>query len=362
MVSPWLIRNLSFYGDPAYPYLTEGYAQGGDGLSRTGCAETAPACRLAPRPDKGWRNLSIDARARDVRAVFTSIDGLIRYLEHPWTFAVKAANVHADEMGPLFLILLPLALVRPGGAGAGRLLAVLLLGAWLPLSLMSEMPRFLMPQFAGLSFLLASSVMSLRSGWLRGGLLALVAVVAGVVALLGLHPPPYAGGFWDVVSGRTSEEAFLSRGIDALYPGNPHSSVMFINESAPADARVLMVGDLRGLYLKRRFYASGQFDVDILERLANCGGGPEAMRSRLTSCGVTHILVNRAELQRLRLGLRFTLEGAAAFNAFWRSGTEKVFDDFAYPDHWTAVFRLLKEGEKPDPAKAEDLLGTGRRP
>ncbi|MBI5883946.1 MAG: hypothetical protein HZB91_12680 [Elusimicrobia bacterium] len=319
-------------------------------------------CGYEKRDDKGWRSLNNDARSRDAVGVATTWTGFLRYLRHPWTFSVDVTNVHADNMGPLFLVLLPLVLIGLWSPGPGRLLAALCAGAWLPLSLLSEMPRFFMPQLPAFCFLAASALLGLRAWRLRNAVLALVGSSLLITALLGLHPPPSAGEFWDVVSGRRTEGEFLTRCVTALYPGASYSAVRFINESAPADSRVLMVGDARGLYLEKPFFASGQFDADILERLANCGGGPTAMRERLKGCGVSHILVNRAELQRLRLGFRFTVEGAEAFDAFWRDCTEKVFDDFAYPDHWVTVFRLLGEGERPDPAKAEDIFGQKRQP
>ncbi|MBI4678168.1 MAG: hypothetical protein HY748_11350 [Elusimicrobia bacterium] len=192
------------------------------------------------------------------------------------------------------------------------------------------------------------------------GLLGAAVLAAGV--LIALHPPPWPEDFWAVACGRKSESDFLSLGRTTLYPGPPQAGVRFINETAAPEAKVLLVGDPRGLYLERPFYATGQFDVEILERLCNCSGGPEEVRARLKGCGVAYILVNHAELQRLHQGLRFTLEGAAVFEAFWRACTEKVFDEPAYPDHWVAVFRLLDAGQRPDPKKVEPIFGPFRRP
>lgn len=345
LLAPWVIRNTVFYKDPVFPYLTEGYA---------------PGCELPPRDDKGWRNLDKDARSRDVRHALTSLSGFGRYALHPWTFSTDLSNVHSDNMGPLFLILLPLLFF--GLTGPCRLLAVLLLGAWIPLSLLSEMPRFLMPQLAVLSFLLAHSVLGLGSGLLKSGLLSVISGVSCWVFLMAMYPPPDARVFWDVATGRVSEPRFLSNTVDGLYPGASYSAVRFINETAPKDSRVLLVGDSRGLYLKRRFLANTRFDTDIMERLANCGKGPDSIRARLEEDSVTHILVNRGELRRLRQALRFTPEGAKAFEAFWRESTEKVFEDFSPPDHWVAVFRVLGQGEKPDLAKSDDLYGSEAGP
>ncbi|MBI5208871.1 MAG: glycosyltransferase family 39 protein [Elusimicrobia bacterium] len=350
MLLPWVLRNAAFYHDPVFPYLTEAYAPGGDGL----CDAALAGCSLPVREDKGWRAMNQDARSRDVRATVSTIAGIKRYLVHPWAFSTKVVNRQADFIGPLFLILLPLALLR---SGAPPLLGVLVLGAWLPLSLISEMPRFFLPTLAPLSFLLASAVAAVRRRWARHGLRTLCAAVLTVNVLMTFHPPPEPRGFWDVVSGRTSEAEFLTHGIIGMYPNPPYAGLRFINERLRPGAKVLLVGDARGVYAEKGYFSSGQFDVEIMERLLNCGESPAAVAERLRRCGVTHILVNRAEFYRLKQSFHLTAKGDANYRGFWQDRTEKVFESYAPPaDHWVAVFRVLDEGEPPAPAKTEPML------
>ena len=84
------------------------------------------------------------------------------------------------------------------------------------------------------------------------------------------------------------------------YPRPHYAAVEWINRNTRADSRVLIVGDGRGYDLERPFVASSVFDTDFFEHWVRKSADAEGLKRNLEEVGITHLLVNVAEMRRLK--------------------------------------------------------------
>jgi hypothetical protein len=71
----------------------------------------------------------------------------------------------------------------------------------------------------------------------------------------------------------------------------------FANASLPADARILVVGSARTVYIHRRCDAPSAWDDAWIARASRPGAEPEALRAELRGMGYTHVLLNAQEMR-----------------------------------------------------------------
>jgi hypothetical protein len=94
--------------------------------------------------------------------------------------------------------------------------------------------------------------------------------------------------------GRESDAAYLARTLDH------GESARVVREQTPADATVLFIGETRSYYFMRRAIAPHPLDRHPLARWVAESPSPEALRDRLRAEGVTHVVLNAWEFQRLQ--------------------------------------------------------------
>ncbi len=345
-LGPWPAKNLVFYKNPVFPYLQSS-------------AETLwlqQRFKYTSQREADWTALNTDARARDVKAALTTREGFQRYILHPWTFSTTVHGYEMDFMGPLFLSLLPLLLLFKRSDKKPAILGILCLGLWLPLSLVSEMPRFFLPALAPFSFLLADLVVAIPTPGLRFCACAASAVIlCGDVLAMAVSPP--ADHLRAVVSGQQSEADFL-RHTTVGYPVPPYAGIEFLNAQAPPDAKVIFIGDSRGLYLQRRYLASSQFAAQTLENLFNSQESPEALRRWLCANGISYFLVNVAEAIRVNPSMFLSAQGKKNYDGFWLRYTQKVFEaqDRGANGYGVIVYSILDDAQAGRPHETDDLF------
>ncbi len=292
VLSPWLLKNLAYKGNPVYPFLSSVFGTGGlsdpekiDGFLR----ETSQLDRLTPA---GW-------------------------FAHPWK-ATMGEFANSNFFSPLFLAFLPLCLLFRSPPRAAPLWAYFLV-VWSGWSLSSTLVRFSMPAWPAAGLLIAGAFLTGRDPSrprtvLRGVMLASfgVSVLAGTVILLlqGGHLVPL---------GAESREEFLAR----TRPGHAYSSrpaYDFASSELPRGARVLVVGDARTFGLERPYLASSVFDLSPVVEFSAASRSGGDLYSRLRAAGVTHLVLNVSEAIRLGRGYGIFYWDAAArrvFYEFW---------------------------------------------
>jgi hypothetical protein len=230
-------------------------------------------------------------------------------IETLWRDAASHLHVAADvtdllaraagavgATGGIGLTLLPLALAslvavvarRRASTIAVACAAVAGLLAW---ALTGALGRFALPALALLTALAAC---------LRRPVLALGAVALGAALVLGAREATSLYGALGglAVAGRADDV------YSALVVSNPHPGFRACT-ALDRRARVLFVGEPRGLFFPRRFATSSQHDTPPLADLLAEESEVAAVVERLRERGFTHLLVNVPEMRRLALADRY---------------------------------------------------------
>jgi hypothetical protein len=277
-VSPWVLKNLVFYGNPIFPYLDD-----------------------VLRPDAEypvmWRALQKDAWARDWTDLLGNAGALKEAILHPWYLAM-AGNTAMDYMGPFFLIGLPffaLFRTRDRWARAWVFVVIALWLLWWPLT---RMPRFFIPGLCLALVWMARCAIELRPRPLKHVFAALVLVVMVNCFTWAVASMNSLEGREVLINGQSRSQYLKVQHV--TYPTPHYAAAEWINKNTRADSRVLIVGDARGYYLERPFVASSVFDTDFFEHWVKKSANAERLKRNLEEMGITHLLVNMAEMRRLR--------------------------------------------------------------
>lgn len=333
LVSPWIAKNIAYYGNPIYPFMHESISPGS-----------------FHTPD--WTYLS--SGGLSLRESLMTSAGIKRFLLHPFSFT--RARDMGSGIGPLYLGLLPLLLLVRLPRDV-RLLGWLCLGAWLPLSLYSPIPRYFIPSLTALCVVLAAAVTGLQSPRARGLFAALTCACCAAAGVAYTAMDIERWSVLPVLLGRQTRWEYLSHTSRAArYPTPPHNGFQYLHSRLGPGDRALILGDARHFPLWRDHIASSADQASLAELWADRSGSADEVAARLRERGITHVLVNHAELRRNRPALRLSDEGKALFSRFWRRHTLKVHEDGRDGDFWVAVYRLLSEEEAASPHPSDDLL------
>jgi hypothetical protein len=269
-VGPWLARNLVLTGNPAYPFLSS---------------------VLGGRPSP-W----------SVAGQMTQNPEQVHGLGHRLWSAAAAPVVRTFEplqvggvLGPHWLILLPAALVlarRRRNELALWLALTTALAGW---GLLVQLGRYLIPGLVA-----AAALAGAAAAWLTGADQTR-AVRGAVLALLVLMLGWNASSLADRLNVERLEVALGVREADDLMAHwvSYAPAIDVVNQRLPAHAVVLLVGEPRSLYLKRRVVAEDNEHTPLLVELAEEAGSAAALVGLLRERGVTHLLINTIEMQRL---------------------------------------------------------------
>jgi 4-amino-4-deoxy-L-arabinose transferase-like glycosyltransferase len=329
VTSPWIVRNAVFYRSPLYPYL-----------AGTFHAENAEYIQM--------ERLKTESKGQDPVRVLTEPSRLASYLRLPWDQSLRFGKDDLDYPGPAFLMLLPALLLVPLSEPL-LLLSVLALGAFYGLGLFTVLPRYFIPCFAVLAPPLAWAACGLRPRWLKACAAAAV-LGTGVINVI----PLVRSNIWPVFLGLQSRDRFLAHGTDNGYVTPAYAGFRYLNERAPADAKVLLVGDGRSFYLKRDSLGATVFNSGPWEVWANASADAGALRKKFSDAGVSYVLVNRGEAVRNKRAFAFTERGRAVSDEFWKKYLLKEFEVGSSGDRWVVVYRLLNDEEAARPHPAYD--------
>jgi hypothetical protein len=281
---PWPLRNLVNTGNPFYP----------GGYPLLGGADMSPEMYASI--------LSMAHHPPPAQA----LEGLWR---HPWAMFLQGPAELTREYSngaylglliPLFVPLLPF--TRGRAPGVGRLLAAaaVVFVAW---DLSFVQTRYFYPGAALLLVVAAASFGRVAAAVPRPFRLLLAMAVAAHLlfnACLGFRMVDT----WTATPGFAfageSDDAYLLRrmrlGQGAILDSYP--VYRYANERLPREATVLVIGDAQHLYLRRRHryaYLSATTPYGAFEEARDA-----VVAGRLAAEGVTHVVWNPGELDRLR--------------------------------------------------------------
>ena len=269
VAAPWYVRNLLVTGDPVYPVLRA----------------------LAGDADASW---AIDRIRRDVPASGTSLTSLTDLvtglIDNPAKFGAGAEPGLLIPLGLLAVVAgaMRTPVLRPWAAAA---LVYCLMWAS-----QSNVLRYLYPlyPFCALGIAWAGSRVwerCRRPALVAASLavLALVPLSTSVTVLDGLYNGTDVAGLF---SGSLSTDEYLARRL-SYYP-----AAQWLNAHTPLTAHVYYLGETRLLYLDRRVSLASAYDRHEMSRLIDIEAPP--LFDQLKRRGVTHLVVNGREIERLR--------------------------------------------------------------
>jgi hypothetical protein len=334
VLSPWVFKNILIARNPVYPFLNGLFAPHSEFL------------RSAAR-------LRADAWGRDWPALFANGRALFEALLHPW-FMTFNGFTEFDNVGPIYLAGLIAFLLYKPAAAEGRVWQWVILGLWLSWWPMSAMPRLFLPGLALLSVVVAVAVDRVKSRWLLYGLIALLTGLS-LDALADYAEVTSGTGNADYLVDGLSRTNYLERSRQA-YPSSYFKAAEWINENAPANARVLALNGGRGFYLDRPFLASTDLEEDLLTHWLKNSHSADSLLRKFQDAGVTHVLVNLAWLWRRDPDPGVAPAQLRIFDDFFNRYLIRRYSDADMPGRrWVVVYELAPAGDAP-PKAANPLL------
>jgi hypothetical protein len=341
ILSPWLLKNAVFYGNPLFPFFETWIHPG-----------TSTAA--------GSRYLFGGASVSDAwRVGFMA--GLKKWASGP-LHGVKFNGGFSESFNPILIGILPIGLWAAWKKPGLRPVIAYVTVFWLPISLLTDMPRYFIPALP-VAALLASTALETTGTPINIGTIVISVLVAAAVWRGTLPLNRLA-----VFTGERSEENLLEHTSYDYYPAPSYPGMRWINANASSSSRVLIFGDARGFYLERDHLLSTPAQTSLLERWAGSSTDAKSMHDLFVANGVDFILVNHGEIVREQLALSFTVASKRTFDAFWRKYTRKVFqigpEEFQTPsgkrelDRWVVIYQVLSETESMKSHDADDLFSA----
>jgi len=278
-LSPWLLRNLAFTGNPVYPFA---YALfGGQEWSEAQALQWQRGHRVPQDSDSLGGRL-----ARAARELLGGFD--------------PKGGFHLSYFGPAIFVLAAVGTLRAPRYGATMLWiwAALILAGWIAFTHMPS--RFAVPLVVPLTMLASSALRydgndagerrRSRPYATRAPVLAGLALAGGVIGDL-------------LLAGTLRRQAEQWHGLAALRALVDNTQFFLdanLVNALPSDAHVWIVGDAAVFYVQRRCRYTVVFSRDPWLELAERGADPAASVEWLRQRGITHVVFAWSEIDRLR--------------------------------------------------------------
>jgi len=289
-LSPWLLKNLAWTGNPLFPFFTGFFGGGGESGGEPGLGLLDRRRLLY---GESWWQIS----TLPLRVFFFGQDDRPQYFD--------------GVLNPMLILFLPWAFKGKWVEEKKILFGFVLCYFFYAVFLAEMRIRYILPIVPPLAILL---VYGLHNIYLRITHPALL--FAAVIFLLGLNGV-YLWNYFrevsplDYLSGRESRQAYLTR----VLPDYP--SLQFINGNLPSTAKVyfLFMGR-RVYYCEREYFHDGGEYAGTLLRMIRSARDESDIQAKLREKGLTHLLV-RDNLLEAFLANNLT------------SGQSKVWGSFA---------------------------------
>ncbi|HVZ81110.1 MAG TPA: hypothetical protein VHE12_10020, partial [bacterium] len=258
----WALKNFVYTGDPFYPYLQDWI--GARHMSAVGYRSMLQDQGLWTHGGRGW--------------------------EAPW-YLLMTRPALFNFAGPLPLALAPLGLLLAFRKVPSRFLSWVIPFLWVSGLFVTGILKFHLPALV-LTLLFIAACLGPGDGVAEKRWAAWLPALTGILCfpfLAGLSSVYYPGG--GVWTCRESVPAYLERAVR-----NPYEGLCgWVGQELPKDARLLIVGDARGLYYPRSFQTDTGYDLSFLTSLAERGLDSAGIGKEVRKMGFTHVVVNTAQ-------------------------------------------------------------------
>lgn len=325
LAGTWFLKDWVYTGDPFYPWWMEHFT----------------GRHMSP---EGYRFMLQEAGSGAAGSWWSL----------PWDILMSRPALF-NFAGPLLMVLLPFAIYYFCVRDRILFLALSALALWALGLSTTGILKFQLP--AMVLTLMLCGILFRRDGKGPGPRWAAAAAfLSGLFCfpyLAGMSGHYYSGaGLW---TGRETPSAYRARVVQ-----NPYEDLCrYTDKFLPPDARLLIVGDARGLYYSRDFYADTGYDIAYLAGLARRGLDAEGIRGEVRKMGFTHLVVNAAQgITAASMFLAYPLdkEQWRALDDYFRRALEPLFSD-----GYGFIYRV-RPGPlgKPDAAKVDPVLFFSR--
>jgi hypothetical protein len=130
---------------------------------------------------------------------------------------------------------------------------------------------------------------------------------------------------WDVIAGYELPHAHLNQKLD-YYP-----AAQFINQYTPRNSSVMIFGDQRSYYIERPLVVAPVFHAHPLTTYLEQKPSQEEIHQFFSQRGITHLLINDRERQRLKNYHTFELstEAEKQLATFLSEHAKLLYKDYA---------------------------------
>jgi 4-amino-4-deoxy-L-arabinose transferase-like glycosyltransferase len=289
VASPWYVKNLIWFHNPIYPFVTGETASTGSGKLTYFTA--ADERRIDAYYDAALREIPEDVELMKQQLSELASERPERHPFRFWEYFTSPTRYHMNDFyhDPNYLFLLsPLFLVF-SRARWMIWIGFFAVGFFVFSAMTSWLARYLLPAYPVLTILAAYTLseitrrLSFRTK-LAGMLPAVVVGLAVGSALFVCATQIYDSGGFSFLTGAISRQAFM-------YSTPYFPPLDYINRELPADSRLLMLGAQMGYDLKRDYIADGGWDAIEWKRVLVHSDSLENVNEALKDRGVTHILL-----------------------------------------------------------------------
>jgi hypothetical protein len=279
LASPWYLRSFVVMGNPVHPAFSSQLGGDADAIhAERRLAQERTSFERSPRG--ALRALTVQLR---------DAGGLGWGAELGWLL-------------PLVLVVLVVSAFPRSPLAPLRAWLLLSAVVWLLWFSLQPGARYLFPVYPiaaiGIGWLLHLALRTCAA--LRGSVLLLLAIAVSLnlrqvaVIVSSLHAGARSpAAVWSALVER---DAHLDRVLDYW------SAADWLNRTTPPDARILLLGETRVLYFERSLVFSSAYDRHVVQRWMEDTSSPDELLARLRAEGVTHVLINWFEVERLGHG------------------------------------------------------------
>ncbi|MBD3271986.1 MAG: hypothetical protein GF384_05560 [Elusimicrobia bacterium] len=342
-VAPWIIKNIIFFKNPLYPFLSNIFPFGQTDI-------------VYMKTFSGDRSIT-----GFIGELFKNPLPLIT---HVWKYTMNGGNMEASFIGPVFLLFLPWVLYPTFRSKKFYYLLALFMLFWLPWFLTNNQIRYFIPGLLVFSVLGGQMIAHSGTRFLKVSALIVLLVFtvhnAAHTFYLWLSLEPYK-----ILTGAMTADEYLTVNHQ-LYPSPYYETASFINKHLPPDARLLGVGDPRGLYYQRSYNVTSQHNKQFFQVCIEQSDDADALYQRLSDEGFTHLVFNIMEIYRLtprkfHMFDEMTPEHMHMIATFWRTYLKEVFVEHNMQKHdqrFVVVYELLdaEAAHKPHPVPQNHFL------
>jgi 4-amino-4-deoxy-L-arabinose transferase-like glycosyltransferase len=307
VVSPWLIRNYIWAKNPIFPFLWE--KMGNIKLT------------------------SLEYFSDPPRRPFT----IKNILMLPWDFATNA-KIQEAYCGPVYLIFLPLLFLFKRKNRQIDPFIVYSLIYYFIWQYTQAYFRMLVPALTVISGVFAYFIWNVPSSFIKKTAVWIVVIMALGNIQLASTLQKYSENPLGVSLGLVSRAEHLSKGKGVgSYVSPDYNAINWINENLPKDSYVLLLGDIRGLYLKRRFLTHSVSDYPPIVEIVRNSKNEDEVYEKLKNLGITHVMLNAREAFRLKSYSIYSWKADEwqRFSLFWNKYVNEL-----YNADWVFVYEL----------------------